>query len=274
MEHIVKTNGNKSALSAATLAIVDMQLSNPQDTGGSTSQREEADKEPCTNPEIVTLETMDMSGSDTEDTWGLRREIVVLDATDMSDPESDESDGGWMCILCKAVFATEKQWDDTCSAPTTPPPQRNTYCHTCQTVFNSEERLDRHEPCPEEERESVTRAVMAVTIRVAKKSRDTKSPIDQILCRYCKEHLPLTLLSHVTQAHSKTSKRHRERTSEGDHNLEEYNSGHSQNCIYRHSGSEDCYSLWTGWCVHVHGRPQLHTVQLGPCGKWSRDSNG
>ena len=106
MEHIVKTNGNKSALSAATLAIVDMQLSNPQDTGGSTSQREEADKEPCTNPEIVTLETTDMSGSDTEDTWGLRREIVVLDATDMSDPESDESKGGWMCILCKAVFAT------------------------------------------------------------------------------------------------------------------------------------------------------------------------
>ena len=102
-----------------------------------------------------------------------------------------------MCILCKTVFATEKQWidhwDDTCSAPTTPLPRRNTYCHTCRTVFNSKERLDRHEPCPQEERESETRAVMAVTVRVAKKSRDTKSLIDQILCRYCKEHCEATV---------------------------------------------------------------------------------
>jgi hypothetical protein len=138
--------------------------------------------------EIVTLDTTDLSESDVEDT-----EIVVLDATDISDQESDESDGGWMCALCKAVFATTTQWndhwDDTCLAPTTPPPRRDkNYCHTCRTVFNSKESNDRHEPCPEEERESETRAV-----RVAKKSCNTKSLIDQILCRYCKEHCKTTV---------------------------------------------------------------------------------
>jgi hypothetical protein len=79
MEHIVKTHGNRSAWSAATIAIIEMQLSNPQDTGGSTSRQEEADKEPCTNREIVTLDTTDLSESNAEDT-----EIVVLDATDIS----------------------------------------------------------------------------------------------------------------------------------------------------------------------------------------------
>jgi hypothetical protein len=103
MEHIVKTHGNRSAWSAATITIIEMQLSNPQDTGGSTSRREEADKEPCTNREIVTLDTTDLLESNVEDP-----EIVVLDATDVSDQESDESDGGWMCALCKVIFATKK----------------------------------------------------------------------------------------------------------------------------------------------------------------------
>ena len=79
MEHIVKTHGNRSDWSAATIAIINMQLSNPQDTRGSTSRQEEADKEPCTNREIVTLDTTDLSESNAEDT-----EIVVLDATDIS----------------------------------------------------------------------------------------------------------------------------------------------------------------------------------------------
>jgi hypothetical protein len=105
-----------------------------------------------------------------------------------------------MCALCKAIFATKKRWDDhydykTCSAPPTPPPRRDDkkYCHTCRTLFNSEESNDLHEPCPERERESETRAIMAVTVRVAKKSRNTKSPIDQILCRYCKAHCQATI---------------------------------------------------------------------------------
>jgi hypothetical protein len=103
-----------------------------------------------------------------------------------------------MCALCKAVFATKQQWndhwDDICSAPTTPPSRREKkYCHTCRTLFNSKESNDLHEPCPEKERESETRAVMAVTVRVAKKSRDTKSPIDQILCRYCKANCEATI---------------------------------------------------------------------------------
>ena len=42
------------------------------------------------------LETIDMSGSDMEDTWGLYYKTIMLDPTDVSDPESDESDSGWM----------------------------------------------------------------------------------------------------------------------------------------------------------------------------------
>ena len=38
MEHIVRTHGNRNAWSAATIAIIDMQLSNPQYTGRSTSR--------------------------------------------------------------------------------------------------------------------------------------------------------------------------------------------------------------------------------------------
>jgi hypothetical protein len=40
MEHIVRTHGNKNAWSAATIAIIDMQLNNPQNTGRNTSRRE------------------------------------------------------------------------------------------------------------------------------------------------------------------------------------------------------------------------------------------
>ena len=119
-----------------------MQLSNPQYTGSSTSRREETDSGSCKNREIVTLDTTNLLESNTEDA-----EIVVLDATDILDQESDESDGGWMCALCKAIFATKEQWDDhydygTCLAPNTPNDDKK-YCHTCRTVFNSKEGNDR-----------------------------------------------------------------------------------------------------------------------------------
>ena len=126
-------------------------------------------------------------------------EIVVLDATEISDQESDESDVGWMCAICLAIFETEEQWSNhqdfgTCSATNTPEKPKKKYrrakryCRTCRTLFNSERSNDLHEPCPERGRESETGTIMAVTVRVAEKSRDTKSTIDQILCRYCREH--------------------------------------------------------------------------------------
>ena len=104
--------------------------------------------------------------------------------------DSAESDGGWMCALCKIIFATYKQrsdhWGGTCSAPPTPPRH---HCHTCQAFFGSEKEMDFHEPCPKQ-RES---GAGTITVRVEKKSRDTRPSIDQILCRYCKEHCIATI---------------------------------------------------------------------------------
>jgi hypothetical protein len=103
------------------------------------------------------------------------------------------------CAPCAKLSSQQKKrWDDhydyeTCSAPPTPSERDKRYCPTCCTLFNSKESNDLHEPCPERERESETGAIMAVTVRVANKSRDTKSPIDQILCQYCKAHCEATI---------------------------------------------------------------------------------
>ena len=151
MEHIVRTHGNKNAWSAANIAIIDMELNNPQDAGRNASRREES-------REIITLSTTDLSESS-----GTEAEIVVLEATDISNQESDTSNEGWMCAICLTTFDTEEQWRDhedfgTCSDRTTPVklkrkskkkrrrPRR--YCQTCRTLFNSERSNDDHEPCP------------------------------------------------------------------------------------------------------------------------------
>lgn len=74
-EHIVKTDGNKSNLNAVTLAIIDMELGDPQNTKSGTSQQKDANDKHHTSPEVVTLDTTDMS--DTENTWGTHHEIIT-----------------------------------------------------------------------------------------------------------------------------------------------------------------------------------------------------
>jgi hypothetical protein len=135
-----------------------MQLNNPQNTGRNTSRREETGGEPCKSHEIITLGTTDLSELN-----GKEVEIVVLEATDISNQESDVSNEGWMCAICLAVFDTKERWRDhedfgTCSARTTPEKLKRKskkkrrrarrYCHTCRTLFNSERSNDLHEPCP------------------------------------------------------------------------------------------------------------------------------
>jgi hypothetical protein len=128
-----------------------MELNRPQDAGRNASRREESH-------EIITLNTTDLS-----ELSGTEAEIVVLEATDISNQESDTSNEGWMCAICLTTFNTEEQWRDhedfgTWSDRTTPVklerkskknrrrPKR--YCHTCRTLFNSERSNDDHEPCP------------------------------------------------------------------------------------------------------------------------------
>jgi hypothetical protein len=67
MEHIVRNHGDRDAWSAATVAILDMQLSDPQYKVKSASRREENEGEPSESREIVTLATRDLSESDEEE---------------------------------------------------------------------------------------------------------------------------------------------------------------------------------------------------------------
>ena len=85
---------------------------------------------PRTHPEIITLETWDMS--------------------------SDFDDEDWMCALCLENFPTWAKWEhhydfEECEPPPRPPPaprQADVVCETCHTVFRSERENDNHEPCP------------------------------------------------------------------------------------------------------------------------------
>ena len=131
-------HGNQSALSAATIEIIDLQMNGQQATGSRTLGKRGINSLPvndkminCTNrtatgdrqrnPEIVTLETTDMLESDIEDQWGSDHEIITLDATDISSSESVEPDSGFLCPKCKIVFATKKRWvdhwDELCLVP-------------------------------------------------------------------------------------------------------------------------------------------------------------
>ena len=101
-------------------------------------------------------------------------------AEDPSGSASDELDNGYLCPLCKVVFATKKQWDDhwdeQCLAPSTPIRKArkvDLYCATCHTIFRSEEKLDYHEPCPERVETSEPKGI---TTRIAEKSHSPICP--------------------------------------------------------------------------------------------------
>ena len=99
-EHIVSAHGNQSALSAATIAIIDLQMNGQQATGSRTLGKRRINSHPVNdnvitstkknttgdrqrNPENVTLETTEMLELDIEDQWESDHETITLDATDI-----------------------------------------------------------------------------------------------------------------------------------------------------------------------------------------------
>ena len=55
---------------------------------------------------------------------GSNREVITLESMDMLESDSSRSEDGFLCPVCKVVFATMREMvghlDESCSAPDTP----------------------------------------------------------------------------------------------------------------------------------------------------------